>query len=127
MHEEPYAQAILDMVLEKSGSRPIKKIILGLGRFSAVVPESLDLFFAHLSRGTPAQGAVLVFETVPVTLICKDCSAVHTMDIPLDQPVRPALGQYFVRGCSCGSKSLALSGGLGLDLIRLEADKNEVG
>ncbi|WP_022665195.1 hydrogenase maturation nickel metallochaperone HypA [Desulfospira joergensenii] len=120
MHEEPYAQSILDMALEKAGSRPIKKVILGLGRFSAIEPESLELFFSHLSRGTPAQGAILVFETVPVTLTCKTCSAVLTLDIPLDQPVRPALGRYLSRGCSCGSTSLSFSGGLGLDLIRLE-------
>ena len=122
MHEEPYAQAMLDMALERAGSSSIRKIILGIGRFSAIEPQSLELFFTHLSKGTSAQDAVLVFETVPITLTCKDCSAVLTLDIPLDQPVRPALGQYFARGCSCGSKSLSLSGGLGLDLIRLEVD-----
>ena len=123
MHEEPYAQAMLDMALEKAGSRPVKKIVLGLGRFSAIEPESLALFFTHLSRGTPAQGAVLVFETVPVTLVCKECSVLISLDIPPDQPVRPALGEYFARGCSCGGKSLSLAGGLGLDLLRLEIDE----
>lgn len=122
MHEEPYAQAILDMVLDSAGNRPVHRIWLAVGRFSAVVPESLELFFSHLSRGTPAQDAILIFETVPVTLTCKDCGAVMAPAIPPHLPVKPILARCLAEGCACGSRSLSVTGGLGLDLIRMETD-----
>lgn len=122
MHEEPYAQAMLDMALEKAENRTIKEICLGVGRFSAIVPESLEMFFSHLSRGTAAQSARLVFKTVPVTLSCKNCRKIITLDIPLDQPVQAALGRRLAQGCSCGEKKLSIQGGLTIEMISLKVE-----
>ena len=122
MHEEPYAQAILDQALDAAGGRIISRIRLGVGRFSAIVPDSLSLFFAHLSRGTAAESAELVFETVPVVLTCRTCGAENTLDIPEDIPVRPALARSLAGGCPCGSGEVKVSGGLGLDLISVEVE-----
>ena len=123
MHEEPYAQAMLDMALGKAGDRVIKEICLGVGRFSAIVPSSLEIFFSYLSRGTLAEGARLVFETIPVTLSCENCREIITLDIPLDQPVQTALGQQLKQGCPfCGWKKIRIKGGLTIDMISLKVE-----
>ena len=122
MHEEPYAQAMLDMALERAGNRTVKEIYLGVGRFSAVVPASLELFFSHLSRGTTAEGARLIFETIPVTLFCKNCLKTFTLDIPPDQPVKPVLGRHLNQGCSCCGEKLSIKGGLTVEMIRLKVE-----
>ena len=119
MHEEPYTQAMLDMALKESGGKKISEIRLEVGRFSAIVPASVEVFFRHLSAGTPAQGARLVFHSVPVTLTCTVCKKILVLEIAPDAPVRPALGTALGRGCSCGEKKLKVSGGLGFDLIGL--------
>ena len=120
MHEEPYAQAMLDLALDSSDGRIITRIFLGVGRFSAIVPDSLAVFFTHLSRGTKAEGAELVFETDPVVLTCRDCGRDRSLDIPEDTPVRPALAHHLAAGCGCGSKNQKVTGGLGLDLLKVE-------
>ena len=126
MHEEPYTQAMLDIALQSAGGQRIVEIRLAVGRFSAIVPASVAVFFDYLSRGTPAEGARLVFETVPVALTCSDCGQTTVLDIPSDVPVRPALGVALGRGCPCGGKALKVTGGLGFDLIRLTVDEGGV-
>ena len=122
MHEEPYAQAILDMVLEKADGRSVKSILLGVGRFSAIVPTSLEVFFYHLSRNTVAAKASLVFETVPLALTCNSCKATQTLDIPDDIPVQPALAAALKKGCPCGEKRLSVTNGLKVDLVQIEVN-----
>ncbi|MCG8619802.1 MAG: hydrogenase maturation nickel metallochaperone HypA [Desulfobacterales bacterium] len=123
MHEEPYAQAMLDLALSASGGRTITRIHLGVGRFSAIVPDSLAVFFTHLSRGSAAESAELVFKTIPVVLTCRACGEDRTLDIPENVPVRPALAKYLSTGCHCGSSDLKVTGGLGLDLISVDVDE----
>ncbi|MCG8683727.1 MAG: hydrogenase/urease maturation nickel metallochaperone HypA [Desulfobacterales bacterium] len=122
MHEEPYAQAMLDLALEKSNGLTISRIILGVGRFSAIVPDSLAVFFTHLSKGTKAENAELVFEIEPIILTCKICGTQISPKIPMDVPVRPALAKHLAAGCRCGEKQLSVTGGLGLDMLRIEVD-----
>lgn len=119
MHEEPYTQAMLDLALQEAGGKRITEIRLGVGRFSAIVPASVEVFFRYLSAGTPAEGARLMFETVPVELTCTVCGRIVTPDIPPQAPIRPALGAIFKKGCRCGAGKLTITGGLGFDLIDL--------
>tara|TARA_B100000614_G_scaffold201776_1_gene183117 strand:- start:189 stop:566 length:378 start_codon:yes stop_codon:yes gene_type:complete len=125
VHEEPYAQAMLDLALSESSGRTITRIFLGVGRFSAIVPDSLSVFFTHLSRGTPAENAELVFETIPVVITCRACGENRTLDIPDKIPVRPALARHLAAGCDCGSNDLTVTGGLGLDLLTVEVEGTE--
>ncbi|SLM29852.1 putative hydrogenase nickel incorporation protein hypA [Desulfamplus magnetovallimortis] len=122
MHEEPYAQSILDMAIEKAGDRSITEIVLEVGRFSAIDPKSLEMFFVCLSKGTVAQKASLIFEIVPVTLECKMCHKTKTIDIPQDRPVQPFLASHFRDGCSCGSKKLTVTQGLGIEIATLKIE-----
>ena len=122
MHEEPYTQAMLDLALSSAGGERITEIRLGVGRFSAIVPASVEVFFRHLSAGTPAQGARLVFAIVPVETTCADCGKTMVLDVPPEVPIRPALARALTTGCPCGGKKLNVTGGLGFDLISLTVD-----
>ncbi len=124
MHEEPYAQAMLDLALEQAGPGRIKEIHLGVGGFSAIVPSSLEMFFFHLSRGTRAQGADLIFEPIPVTLICKACQNEISLAPQPDRPIRQVLAAQLTEGCACGEKQLHIAGGMTVELIRLKVDKS---
>ncbi|BBO75694.1 hypothetical protein DSCW_31110 [Desulfosarcina widdelii] len=119
MHEEPYTQAMLDLALEEAGGRRITEIRLGVGRFSAIVPASVEVFFRYLSAGTLAERARLIFETVPVELTCTACGKIVTADIPSQVPIHPALGALLKKGCGCSLGKLTITGGLGFDLIDL--------
>jgi hydrogenase nickel incorporation protein HypA/HybF len=122
MHEEPYTQALLDLALREAGGRRIVAIRLGVGQFSAIVAGAVEVFFRHLSAGTPAQGARLVFETVPLELTCTACGRTSGLDGGPDAPVRPALAAALRRGCPCGGARLTITGGLGFDLLGLTVE-----
>lgn len=127
MHEEPYTQAILDLALKEAEGKRIIEIRLGVGRFSAIVPAAVEVFFRHLSMGTSAQHARLVFESIPVELTCTDCGRKRVPEIPLQAPIRPALSAALARGCPCGKGKLKITGGLGFDLIGLTVDEPRPG
>ena len=122
MHEEPYTQALLDMVLAKAGGKAVTEIRLAVGQFSAIVPAAVEIFFRHLSEGTRAQGAVLVFETRPVELTCPVCGTIVAPEISAAIPIRQALGLALGRGCTHCEGRLKITGGLGFDLIDLTVD-----
>jgi len=83
MHELALTQSILDIALseaEKHGASRVLSIRLKLGEFSGVVPQLIQEYFDIAGRGTPAEGARLVMDRVPVTVRCSACGAENTMD-----------------------------------------------
>lgn len=120
MHEMPYTQAILDAALNACSGQRIKALYLDVGQFSSIVPDSVEIFFKFLSENTLAEGAKLVFNTVPVKLTCQDCGKEITLDPESSKPVRQAIAQVFSQGCSCGQKQLKITQGLDFDLTSIE-------
>lgn len=120
MHEMPFTQSILETALKTAAGRPIRKIRLRVGRLSAIVPESVQVFFDFLSKDTPAAGAELVFELVPITLSCRNCGA--SIDLPGDEtvPARQTLAEAFRKGCTCAKGDFTVTGGLSFDLASIE-------
>jgi hydrogenase nickel incorporation protein HypA/HybF len=59
MHELSIARNIVAIVAEAAGSRPVRRVTLEIGRFSCVLPESLEFCFDAVARGTALEGAVL--------------------------------------------------------------------
>ena len=120
MHEMPFTQSILETALKTADGRQIRKIRLRVGRMSAIVPDSVQVFFDFLSRDTPAAGAELIFEMVPITLTCRNCGA--RIDLPGDEtiPARQILAEAFRKGCSCAKGDFTVTGGLGFDLASIE-------
>jgi len=116
MHEMPFTQAILEMAVQEAGGKPIRTIYLRVGALSAIVPESMEVFFDFLKKGTAAEGATLVFEIAPITLTCRNCERVIELRCNPGSNPRQVLAAAFTTGCPCGQGDLKLSGGLSCDM-----------
>ena len=83
MHELSLAQGILQVALKaakQGGAERIVKVYVKTGAFSGVVPSYLDECFTLMSKGTPAEGATLEVEEVPVVVWCIDCGQESQID-----------------------------------------------
>lgn len=76
MHEMSVAEGILKIavdVMHKNHCRTIKAIGLKLGEMSGVELEALSMAFDVITRGTPADGALLKINRIPITAQCNRC------------------------------------------------------
>lgn len=81
MHEMAITQSMLDLVLEeaaKAGASKVVTINVALGEMSGVVGQCVRFNFDFMSKGTPAEGAVLSFRNVPKQARCLSCAHVFT-------------------------------------------------
>jgi hydrogenase nickel incorporation protein HypA/HybF len=112
MHEMGIAMEILRIVQESIppdmvGAR-VGRINLRVGRFSAVVPESLRFCFNVAADKTAAQGAELAIEEVPVLVQCQDCG--HRWDVETPDFLCP----------QCGRGRVEMLSGRELDIVSIE-------
>ena len=76
MHEMSITESILAVALEeaqKYGDRKIRSLTLRIGKLRQIVPETLYFCFDVVSQGTPAEGARLDIEEIPVYAYCESC------------------------------------------------------
>ena len=76
MHELAVTRSLIDLVdreAKKQGFQRALEIRLKVGAYSGIVPECILDLFPYASRDTAAEGAELVFETVPARFSCPDC------------------------------------------------------
>ena len=76
MHEVDLVQRALDIALEQAaqrGAQRIHKITFQVGAEAGVVPEVIEMAFAIATQATPAEGAQLVIEHVPLICFCHVC------------------------------------------------------
>jgi hydrogenase nickel incorporation protein HypA/HybF len=119
VHELPVTQGILDLTLEAArgaGAERILAINLVIGDLSSIIDDSVQFYFDFLSRGTPAEGAVLRFERQAAEASCLDCGHRFEATIPLT-PACPA----------CGSARLAITGGREFRVESIEVDDGSSG
>ena len=118
MHELSLAQSVLAVALkhaEKNNAIRVGKITLSFGRMSCIQPDARETAFTALARGTRAEGAVLVFEIIPVVISCLTCSKEYDIQYEgiLACPV-------------CGDASVILVGGTeDLTLMQMELEQEE--
>ena len=83
MHEMSVAEGILKIafdVMNKNHCSTIRSIGLKVGEMSGVELESLTMAFTVLTRGTPADGAQLKINRVPITAVCNQCHKTFRVD-----------------------------------------------
>ncbi len=122
MHEMPITQSFLNIALEHCQGRRITDIYLQVGMMSAIVPETVDVFFEHLSKYTLAEGAKLHFTLQPIEMVCQDCGAQVDLSEWMEKPPHLIMVEAFNRGCVCGSKKLRVSDGVSFDVINIEVE-----
>lgn len=76
MHELQVTGQILKIALRNIEGRDVSRIVnihLRIGELSDLEGEWIQNYFEHLSKGTPAEGAQLRIEKVPIVLECGYC------------------------------------------------------
>ena len=109
MHEVGLMETALEMAFaRRAGASRIHRMRLRVGTLSGVVPNALEMAFAAATPGTPADGAELIVEEVPVFCSCEQCGCSYS---PKD----------VVYLCSiCGAINSRIQQGRELELMSLE-------
>lgn len=82
MHELGITQNIVAIVAEHAQGTKVKRVILEIGKLSAVLPDAIQFCFDICSQGTILQGAILEILEIPGLARCRQCGA----EILLEQP-----------------------------------------
>lgn len=107
MHEMGITLAMVDVALERSSGRKVRRLRIAVGALTAVVPDSLRFCFDVCTRETDLEGAELEIDEISATARCQLCQNAFSIDRPYGR-------------CSCGSVDLAIDGGKELDVIEME-------
>jgi hydrogenase nickel incorporation protein HypA/HybF len=93
MHELAITQEIVEILRSRAGDRKVRRVVIEIGKLSAVLPDAVRFCFDLCTEGTPAEGAVLEILEPAGRARCRACSG----EVMLDRP--------FGR-CACGSSDL---------------------
>jgi hydrogenase nickel incorporation protein HypA/HybF len=79
------AMDVLKIVAEHvpPGGARVTKIKLKVGRLTAVIPETFKFCMEAIVKDTPAEGAEIVIENVPLLVECDDCGKTSELSEPL--------------------------------------------
>lgn len=76
MHEYAVTENLVALVLDESkrvGAKKVKLINLVIGEISSILPESVNMYFELMVKGTLLEGAELNFKKVEAELKCNSC------------------------------------------------------
>jgi hydrogenase nickel incorporation protein HypA/HybF len=107
MHELAIVQEVLAVVTEHSKGAKVTRVVLEIGKLSAVLPDAVRLCFDLCSQDTVAEGAQLEIHEPPGQARCRSCGAGVVLDKPFGR-------------CSCGSTDLDWLTGDELKIKELE-------
>lgn len=82
MHELNIIQNIFPIIenaAQKNHLKVVNKVFLQVGGMRQVVAEFLSFAFATIAKGTIAENAELIVESIPVTAHCKKCQQPFTI------------------------------------------------
>lgn len=109
MHEVGITQNIVAIVAEYAKNTKVRRVLLEIGKLSAIMPDAISFCFDVCSQGTVLEGAILEILQIPGLGRCCQCGA----EVPLDKPFGV---------CNCGSKQLNLIAGEELKIKEIEVE-----
>ena len=102
VHELSLSSAIVNTVEKHAHGRPVAIVHLRVGLLRQVVPDTLELYFEFVARGSVCEGARLEQQRIEATLRCEGCGYEWEIEIPAFRcpacsgaEVRVATGQEF--------------------------------
>ena len=113
MHELSIALSVLDIIRDACRENRLERVSavrVRIGGATAIAAESLRFAFDCSKAGTPAAGATLEIEEVPIGGRCDDCGRDFT-----------AAERYVLACPLCGGGSFRITQGDELQVVDLEA------
>jgi hydrogenase nickel incorporation protein HypA/HybF len=110
MHELGITQNIVAIVTEHAKGAKVQRVLLEIGKLSAIMPDAIQFCFDICTQGTLLQGATLEILEIPGLAKCRQCGA----EISLDKPFGI---------CKCGNVRLDLITGEELKIKEIEIEE----
>ena len=110
MHELGITQNIVAIVSEHAQNKKVQRVLLEIGKFSAIMPDAVRFCFDICSQGTVLEGAILEIREITGLARCRQCGA----QIVLEKPYG---------SCGCGSLQLDLIAGEELKIKEIEIEE----
>ena len=107
MHELSIVQQIIEMASEASGGKRVSRVVLEIGKLSAVLPDAVRFCFDLAAEGTPVEGATLEIVEPPGIARCRACGATLELTRPFGR-------------CACACTDLDWLSGEELKIRELE-------
>lgn len=80
MHELGVAMDIVDAVTARSAGARVTRVVVEVGKLSAVLPEALRFCFGAACEGTPLDGAALDILETPGRARCRACDSMVELE-----------------------------------------------
>ena len=110
MHELGITQNIVAIVTEYAHGKKVNRVLLEIGKLSAIMPEAVQFCFDVVSQGTVLAGAKLEILETPGLGRCCECGA----EIDLEK---------HASRCDCGSLQIDLVTGEELKIKEIEVEE----
>lgn len=110
MHEIGITQNVVAIVAEYANGAKVRRVLLEIGKLSAIMPDAVSFCFDICSQGTVLEGAILEISQISGLARCRQCGT----EIPLEKPFGV---------CSCGSLQLDLIAGEELKIKEIEIEE----
>ncbi|HYB40367.1 MAG TPA: hydrogenase maturation nickel metallochaperone HypA [Candidatus Methylomirabilis sp.] len=107
MHELGIVQRVIEIAAEASGGARVTRIVLEIGKLSAILPDAVRFAFDLATPDTVAEGAVLEIIETPGRASCRSCRAQLVLDRPYGR-------------CACGETDLEWLSGDELRIKQME-------
>ncbi|MEH1777746.1 MAG: hydrogenase maturation nickel metallochaperone HypA [Nostoc sp.] len=110
MHELGITQNIVAIVTENAKGAKVQRVLLEIGKLSAIMPDAIRFCFDICTQGTILAGAKLEIVEIPGLAKCRQCGT----EISVDKPFGI---------CNCGSVQLDLIAGEELKIKEIEIEE----
>jgi hydrogenase nickel incorporation protein HypA/HybF len=107
MHELGITQEIVALVSERTQGARVRRVVLEVGKLTAVLPDAVRFCFDLCCQGTGLEGAELEIREIPGRARCRACAAEVVLERPFGQ-------------CVCGGTDLEWLSGEELTIKEVE-------
>lgn len=112
MHELGITQNIVAIATEAAEGAKVRRIVLEIGKLSAVMPDAIQFCFDVCSQNTIVAGAQLEIIEIVGLAQCRCCGTQVALDVPFGV-------------CECGSTDLQILQGEELKIKALELEETD--
>jgi hydrogenase nickel incorporation protein HypA/HybF len=107
MHELGIVAAIVDIASEQTGGASVKRLVLEIGKLSAVLPDAVRFAFDVATEGTALEGAELEIAEIDGSARCRACGGRVVLQRPVGR-------------CACGAFDLEWLSGTDVRIVEME-------